>query len=284
MGKNRTYLFAPGSNQERVVKALNSQADAVIMDLEDAVAISEKAAARITVRNLLDLPRKGRAFVRVNSFRTSYTEKDLEAVVTGNLDGIVLPKTESAADVIGADRLINYFEQNLGLDIGKTEIMPLVETAKGVWNIEKILTQSPRVKKVAFGSGDFTLDIGVEWSKDGKEIFYARSRLVLASRAVGAEPPIDTVFPHVRDAEGLVSDATVGRRLGFQGKLIIHPSQIVAVNEIYSPTAEQITFAKQVIEAFNEAEKKGIAAIVVGGKLIDYPVVDMAKKVLANAN
>lgn len=283
MGKNRTYLFVPGNRPERVVKAFNSKADAVIIDLEDAVAISEKEATRTIVRQQLDLPHNGRAYVRVNSFQSKYTENDIAAVVCKGLHGIVLPMTETAADVISADRLMKFFEERQDLPVGKIDLMPLVETCKGVWNIEEILTQSPRVKRVAFGAGDFSLDMNIEWSKDGTERLYAQSRLVLASRALGAEPPIDTVFPDVKDMDGLIREAKIGRQLGFQGKLLIHPAQIDPVNEIFSPSAEQISFAKEVVAAFEEAERNGIAAFTVRGKFIDYPILYMSRKVLSEA-
>jgi citrate lyase subunit beta/citryl-CoA lyase len=142
---------------------------------------------------------------------------------------------------------------------------------------------SPRVKRAAFGSADFTLDIGSEWNKDGEDILYARSRIVLASRAAGRDQPIDGVFVDIKDEEGFRKDCCLGRKLGFQGKLVIHPSQLDITNQVYSPTAQEVTSAKKVVEAFDLAEQQGLAAIQVEGKLVDYPVVIKARQILARA-
>lgn len=280
----RTFLFAPGSETRKAEKALTCGADVIIWDLEDAVAVSEKAKAREAVAAVLRQPRNhSLGFVRVNSLSSGMAFADLKAIVCGALDGIVLPKAESESEIKHLDWLIDVLEGEKGIAGKKIEILPLIETALGLWNALDIMKASGRVKRVAFGSGDFTLDIGSQWSKEGEEVLYARSRLVAASRAAAVEQPIDAVFPDVRDPEGLKSDARLGRKLGFQGKLVIHPSQVEPVNEIYSPTPREVEWSQKIVAAFSEAESRGIAAIQVEGKLVDYPVAEMARRVLARA-
>jgi len=279
----RSFLFAPGSEKRKAEKALGCGADGVIWDLEDAVALSEKENARGMVASVLQQPRACLGYVRVNSLSSGLTFADLEAVICAELDGIILPKTETDADIKQIDWLISELEKKKGIANNKIKIMPLIENALGLWNALEIMKSSERVNIVAFGSGDFTLDIGSEWTKEGTEIAYARARLVLASRVAAIEQPIDAIFADIRDQEGLKADARLGRKIGFQGKLLIHPSQVQLVNEIYSPTTREIENAEKVVAAFNDAENRGVAAIQVDGKLVDYPIVEKAKRILAAA-
>lgn len=283
MNLYRTFLFAPGSESRKAEKALVCGADVIIWDLEDAVAVSEKAKAREVVAAVLQQPRSSLGYVRVNSLGSGLAFEDLETVVCGGLDGIVLPKSETESEIKQVDGLIGALEEKRGLEIKRIEIMPLIETAVGLYNVVEIMRSSGRVNRVAFGSGDFTLDIGSEWTKEGEEVAYARSRLVVASRVAGIEQPIDAVFADVRDLEGLRADARLGRKMGFQGKLVIHPSQVEPANEIYSPTSREVEWSHKVMNAFQEAESRGIAAIQVEGKLVDYPVAEKARRVLAKA-
>lgn len=283
MSLYRTFLFAPGSEKRKAEKALGCGADGVIWDLEDAVAISEKENARQVVAGVLQQPRSCMGYVRVNSLPSGLTFADLEAIICAGLDGIVLPKAESDSDIKQIHWVITEMEEKKGITGKKIEIMPLIETAVGLWNAVDIMKASDRVNRVAFGSGDFTLDIGSEWTKEGEEVYYARSRLVVASRVAGIEQPIDAIFADVRDQEGLKADALLGRKIGFQGKLLIHPAQVKMVNEIYSPTTREIENARKIVAAFIDAESRGLAAIQVDGKLVDYPIVEKAKRILARA-
>lgn len=283
MGLFRSFLFAPGSEIRKAEKALTCGADAVIFDLEDAVAMSEKAAARKIIADLLRKPRPCLAYVRVNGVATGLTFDDLKAVVINGLDGAVLPKTESADDIEKVDRLISELETKREIPAGQVDLMPLIETARGLWYAESIMKGSRRIRRVAFGSGDFIFDLGGEWCNNGLEVIYARSRLVVASRVAGIEQPIDAVFPDIKDDDGLLNDARLGRRLGFQGKLVIHPRQVESVNSAYSPTLEEVENARRVIAAFDDAEKQGLAAIQLDGKMIDYPVVTKARQLIARA-
>ncbi len=277
----RSVLFTPGNSERMMEKALRVPADAVVFDLEDAVALSEKEAARGKIRQALTLPRRAKAYVRVNALSTQMTADDIEAVACGGLDGVVLPKVEKAADLHIVDWFMGVVERRKGLCPGSLDLVVIIENAKGVWNLEEILRASERLSRVSFGSVDYTTDLGIRWSGTGQELYYARMMVVCASRAAGKEPPLDTVYPVVHDLEGLRKEAELAKALGFKGKTAIHPEQIPVINEVFTPTQEEIEFAKKVVEAFKVAEGKGLASIVIdGGKFVDYPVYLNAKRVL----
>jgi len=267
----RSMLFAPGNNKKVMIKALAAGADAVIFDLEDAVAVSVKAEARQQIEQVIsEVTDKGcQVFVRINSWDSQWGKDDLKYLQHLDIQGIVLPKAQEAAQL---DQVAEKLPENM-------ELVPLVETAKGVMNACAIASVA-KVSRLAFGAIDFTLDIGTSFSKTGKELLYARSNLVIASKAAGIEPPVDTVFHDLNDAEGLKADVEEAKLLGMFGKLLIHPKQIPMVHEAFSPTSEEIDYANKVVAAFAEAEEKGIAAVQVDGKMVDYPVVARAKKVL----
>lgn len=265
-------------------KTLESACDAVIADLEDAVAQAEKANARVWIAQWLQRPRGGRfAFVRVNALATPWAFDDLAAVVVRGLDGIVLPKTETERDLHVADYLISAHERSREIASGSIEIMPIVETAKGVGNLREIAGASPRVKRIAFGSGDYTNDTGTAWTLDNPLTLHVRAALANVSRAAGIDAPIDTVWPHLDDEEGLAAEARMARAMGFGGKMTIHPKQLEIVNRTFAPTAEEIAFARKVCDAFDAAERAGSSAIVVDGAFVDYPVVYRARAVLREA-
>ncbi len=279
----RTLLFAPGNNARRVEKALNSNADAAIIDLEDSVPNAEKEATRPLVRQALSQGRRNLAYVRVNGLTTPWAFGDLKAVVCPQLDGIVLAKAESGEAVRLVDWLVGALEREAGMTRGRIDLIPLVETARGLANAEEIAAACPRVKHLAFGAGDYTTDLGINLSKEGTEIFYARSRLAAVSCAAGIDPPIDTVFLDIRDTEALTADACMARRLGFQGKLVIHPDQVAPVNEAFTPGTEEVAQAQEIVNAFEQAEAQGVGAIQVGGRLVDYPIARHARRILALA-
>jgi citrate lyase subunit beta/citryl-CoA lyase len=279
----RTWMFVPGNNERRIEKAKGLNADVIIYDLEDAVALNEKETAREMVRNTLQQNQDRVKFVRVNDLHTAFFSDDLAAVVNAGLSGIMLPKASSAEDIIAADSLITKLEQQNGLKDGSIEIVPLIENALGVYFAYDIAKSSDRVKRLAFGSVDYTLDIQAELSKEGTELLFARSQLVIHSRAAGKESPIDAVFIHIKDEDGLLRDAKLAKQLGFQGKLVVHPDQIHIVNEVFTPTLEEIEEAQAIVVAFDEALQRGLAAIQVGGKMIDYPVAARAKKTVEKA-
>ena len=276
----RTLLFAPGNHARRVEKALSLDADAVILDLEDAVAIAEKVATRVAVAAALARPRQGRLYVRVNAVDTEFCYGDLVAVVQPGLDGIILPKVETPTGLATIDWLLGQLERDRGLPKGDIDLIPIVETARGLRQVDAIAAAGTRVARVAFGAGDFTLDVNMAWSRAETELAHARATIVTASRAAGIEAPLDTVWVDLADAEGLEASARTALAYGFQGKMCIHPDQIGIVNRVFTPSDTDIAFAERVCAAFAQAEAAGIASIQLDGKFIDYPIVYRAQRTL----
>jgi citrate lyase subunit beta/citryl-CoA lyase len=276
----RSFLFAPGNHARRVEKALSLDADAVILDLEDAVATAEKRATRDAVIAALVRPRRALLYVRVNAVDTEFCYGDLAAIVRLGLDGVILPKVESAAGLATADWLLAQLEREQGLLPRTTDLVPIIETARGLNQIDAILAAGTRVRHIAFGAGDFTLDVNMAWSREEAELAYARAKIVTASRAAGIEAPFDTVWVDLADEEGLEASARTAFGFGFQGKMCIHPNQIAVVNRVFTPSEAEIAFADRVVAAFARAEAEGSAAIQLDGKFIDYPILYRAQRVL----
>jgi len=276
----RSFLFAPGNHARRVEKALSLDADAVILDLEDAVAIAEKPATREAVAAAFGRPRRGWLYVRVNAVDTEFCYGDLVAIVQPGLDGIVLPKVESPAGLATIDWLLAQLERERGLAAGSIDLIPIIETARGLDRLGAILAGGTRVRRVAFGAGDFTLDVNMTWSRGEAELAHARATVVTASRAAGIEAPLDTVWVDLADPEGLEASARCALGFGFQGKMCIHPEQIAVVNRVFIPGDAEIAFAERVAAAFAKAEAEGSAAIRLDGKFVDYPIVYRAQRVL----
>jgi citrate lyase subunit beta / citryl-CoA lyase len=276
----RSFLFAPGNHARRVANALSLNADAVILDLEDAVATAEKCVARGAVVAALALARQPLLYVRVNATDTEFCYGDLVAIVRPGLDGIVLPKVESAAALAMIDWLLTQLEREQGLVPQAIDLIPIIETARGLGGLELILASGTRVRHVAFGAGDFTLDVNMAWSRTEAELAFARARIVTASRAVGIEAPFDTVWVDLADEEGLEMSARTALGFGFQGKMCIHPKQIGTVNRVFTPGEAEVAHAERVVAAFAEAEAAGNAAIQLEGKFIDYPILYRAQRVL----
>ena len=246
----RSFLFAPGNHARRVANALSLNADAVILDLEDAVATAEKPAARSAVAAVLASPRQSLLYVRVNAADTDFCYGDLVAVVRPGLDGIVLPKVESATALAAIDWLLAQLEREQDLVPGAIDLIPIIETAGGLTNLGGILTAGTRVRHVAFGAGDFTLDVNMVWSRTEAELAFARARIATASRAAGIEAPLDTVWVDLADEEGLEISARTALGFGFQGKMCIHPKQIAPVHQVFTPGEAEVAYAERVIGAF----------------------------------
>jgi citrate lyase subunit beta/citryl-CoA lyase len=276
----RSLLFAPANQARRVEKALTLAADAVILDLEDAVAIAEKAAARPLIIEALEKPRTGKLYVRVNALATEWCYGDIVVAVRAGLNGIVLPKVEHAHELRTVDWLIGNLERARDLPAGTVDLIPIIETAVGISNLPAICGACTRVRRLAFGAGDFTLDMGMTWSRDETELLPHRAACVLASRAGGLEPPVDTVWADLRDNEGFVASAKKAAALGFQGKMCIHPDQIAAANAAFTPDEAAVARARRIVAAFEKAEADGLASIQLDGQFIDYPIVQRARRVL----
>lgn len=281
---HRTYLFTPGNHPRRVEKALQLDADVVILDLEDAVAIAEKVATRDIVKEVLTRPRTGGAFVRVNAYDTTYCYGDICAVVGDGLDGIMLPKLESVEDLKSVDWLISNLERERGFEIGSIDLLPIIETAKGAANLRDMVQAGSRVKRFAFGAGDYTRDLSMDWSMAEDELLPIRSEMVLASRLGGLEPPIDTVYIHIKEHEAFRASCETVRGLGFQGKLCIHPDQVPVTNDVFTPTADSIAWSEKIVSEFEKAEARGLASIQVDGYFVDYPIVEKAQRTVDLAN
>ncbi len=280
MGVYRSFLFAPGNHPRKVEKVFDAGSDAVILDLEDAVANVEKVATRDVIVEALQRPRRNLGYVRVNSFETEFCFGDIDAIVGPGLDGIVLPMVENPAQLIAVDWIVANLERARGLEVGAIDIMPILETGKGIAALPDIAGCGSRVKRMAFGAGDYTYDMNMDWTLDEVNLDDARSRMVLASRAADLEPPVDTVWIHIKDLDGIRASSERAKQMGFQGKMCIYPPQVAIVNEVYSPTAAEIEHAEKVVAAFDEAEKAGSSSIQLDGYFIDYPIVYKAQRIL----
>jgi citrate lyase subunit beta/citryl-CoA lyase len=285
---NRSFLFAPGNVPRRVEKALTLEADAVILDLEDSVAEAEKAATRKSVAAALERPRRGRGYVRVNAASTPWCYGDLVETVHKRVDGILLPKVESAAELHAIDWLVASLERERGIEVGSIDLVPQIETAAGMQRIDRVFQARSlrpyrgawRVKRAAFGAADYGNELGLEPTLDEAELSDARARVVLASRAAGLEGPLDSPWFHFKEAEAFQRALERSRRGGFQGRLCVHPDQIAPVNAAYLPSAQEVARAERIVAAFKEAEARGQAAVQVDGQMVDYPVVFRAQALL----
>ena len=280
----RSMLFLPGNTPNIIVNGDALGADNVILDLEDAVSPDQKDAARILVRNAI----KAIGFdnveltVRINSLDTPYWKDDLEEIVPLSPDLIMPTKVNSAQDVLTLDAAIAGIEKKSGLDAGTVKLIPLIETAQGLENAAAIAAACPRVAAIFLGAEDLTADLRCPRTKEGTEIFYARSRMVSAARAAGVDV-YDTPFTDVNDDEGIVRDAQFARSMGFTGKACISPRHVRAVNEAFSPTQKEIDYAYEVLEAIRQAKEQGRGAISLHGKMIDKPIVLRAEQTIAMA-
>ncbi len=266
----RSFLFAPANHPRRVEKALGLAADAVILDLEDAVPDAEKEAARKAIAEAAKLPRKARLYVRINALSSPHALADLKALPPG-IDGVVVPKCESAHDVGAAAAYAP-----------RLDLMPTIETARGLKAAEEIALAHAQVRRLAMGALDLALDLGLSPGRDEAELAPHRAQLVMASRLAGREPPIDSPSPDFRDLDALKVSCERARRMGFQGKLCIHPDQIAVVQAAFAPTEEEIAEAERIVAAAETAERQGHGAAQVDGKMVDAPVVLRAKRVLAS--
>ena len=280
----RSMLFLPGNNPNMLINGNCLGSDAVIFDLEDAVSPAEKDAARILVRNTMRYMdfRGCEIIVRINSIDTPYWKQDLDAILPQQPGLILLPKTGTAKDVQEADAYITELEQKLGFAPSTVGLMPLIETALGVENSFAIATAADRVQALFLGAEDLTADLHCKRTKEGREIEYARARLVMAARAAGVEV-YDTPFTDVNDDEGIYKDASYAKALGFSGKASISPRHVGAINQVFSPSQADIDYAYEVMDAITLAKEQGKGAIALRGKMIDAPIVARAEQTIAMA-
>ena len=286
----RIALFAPGSKERVMTKALESSADAVLLDLEDSVPIAAKAEARSLVAKVIDgvaaagTGRVGPAiFVRVNSAASGLLDDDLAAIVRPGLDAIFVPKVESVSEVQNTASTLERLESAQRIKTGTIEIVLMIESALGVYRCFDLIKASPRVASTCIGvaqDGDLQTDLGCSWSIEGTELLYARSKVLLDTRAAGKAWPLDGVYSNLNDEAGLIQDSRLSARLGYVGRTVIHPKQIAPVRQAYAVPAAEVAYYQKVVSEFEAVEKTGTAAITVDGKLVDYAMYQRARRVL----
>jgi citrate lyase subunit beta/citryl-CoA lyase len=288
----RVALFTPGINARVMTKAFSAGADAVILDLEDTVPIAAKAEARLLVAAAIDgqagqaSPRShGTAiYVRSNAASTVYLADDLASVVKPGVAAIMLPKVESVEEVQQASDLIGRHESAHGMASGSVALVLQIESALGVYRCYDLIKASPRVGATCFASardGDLQNDLGCAWSIEGTEMLYARSKVLLDTRAASSDIlPLDGVFGDLNDEDGLVQDCRLSARLGYVGRTAIHPKQIAPMCAAYAVSTKEIETYGKIVAEFEAAEKRGVASIAVDGKLVDYAMYQRAKRVL----
>ena len=277
----RSMLFVPGNNPGMMSDAHIYGSDALMFDLEDSVAMREKDAARLLVFHALKTIHYGdcERVVRVNPLDTPYGKADIEAMVAAGAEVIRLPKTEKAQDILDTEAEIEKAEKKFGIPIGRTRMMAAIESAFGIVNAYSIASASNRLVAVAIGAEDYCANLKTSRSKEGSELFFARSAIVVAARAAGIDA-IDTVFSDVNDEDQLIRETQAIKQLGFDGKSVINPRQIKPVHRVFTPTADEISKAQHILAASREAEARGSGVVSLNGKMIDRPVVIRAERTL----
>jgi citrate lyase subunit beta/citryl-CoA lyase len=280
----RSLLFVPGNQERRVEKALTIPADAIILDLEDSVPDTEKESARDMLP--MGISRfhaaKKHIFVRVNSLTTPHSLPDIKAAVAGRIEGILLPKSESITTIRQAEGIMAEAERASGINVGQTGIIALVETPGGLINANEIASASPRIIGIAFGAEDYALEMGIQRTREGAEVYYPRMVISVACHAARILA-FDSVYTDVRDKEGLIAETRAVKQMGFHGKMVIHPDQVNPVNEVFSPSESEVAYARRVVEAFDAGVKRGQASVSLNGKMVDIPVLERARNLLAQA-
>ena len=283
----RTLMFAPCARPELMAKAQDSQADALIFDLEDSVPLQAKDQARQNLTQVLAQDLKKPAFVRVNHPRAGDTRADLAAIgqrPVANLMGIILPKAELASDIESVVADLEALEARAGWASGTLKILPLVETCLGLRNTYELARASSRVCGMSLASaeqGDFMVDLGGRWTPSSMALAYPRSKMVVDARAAGLSWLVDGVFMNLKDTQALRTESLLARELGFVGKMAIHPTQVDVMHEVFSPSAEEIRHARGLLEAFRAAEAQGIGAVRYEGMMVDYANVRLAERTLS---
>ncbi len=275
-------LYTPGNRTELFEKAARYNPDAILIDLEDSVPVQLKESARHDVGERipsLSMP----VLVRVNS-EPEYLEKDLEAVVSKYLYGVALPMAEGGDGVRNADTIISRIEREKGVEPNSVKLIPLIETALGVMRCFEIASAASRVESVAFGSaedGDLQRDLQCDWSVEGTELMYARSKVLLEARAAGLPYVLDGAFSDIKNEKALRADCALSKRLGYDGRTLIHPSQVGPAREEYAASDQDLAYYERLVAAFEEAEAAGRAAITFEGKLVDYAMYKKAQTFIA---
>jgi citrate lyase beta subunit len=274
----------PGDDRRKIEKATTLGVDCICMDMEDGVAITRKTEARAVIAQAMKELEFGKSerCIRINSFGSGFEKFDLVAAVAANPDAIVVPKIETARQVREISEYIEMYELSSKMEVGSIRMLIGVETAKGILNLREIAEADKRLEAIIFGAEDFAASIGATRTKEGSEVLYARSAVVTACAAHELQA-LDMVYIDFRDVEGLRAEAEEGARLGFSGKQIIHPNQVEAVQQAFTPSEEAIEYAQRVVRAFSASQREGKGAFALDGKMIDMPLLKNAQKVLDRA-
>jgi citrate lyase subunit beta / citryl-CoA lyase len=277
----RTLLFVPGDSEKKIVKAITLRPDAFIFDLEDSVPPERKLDARKLLASELDkfASSPARIFIRVNGVRTEFLEDDLDIAVHPRVDGLLLPKCDQISALGHLDETLGRIESRKRLPIGKTQLVPILETAGGVICAYELARSSPRIIALNFGAEDYCADMGISRTPKGEEVFVARTLVAQAAHAARVLA-IDTVYTDFRDNAGLLEETRRVKQMGYTGKALIHPSQIETVQQAMAPTEGEVEWARRVVQAFQEAQRAGSAVVTVEGRMVDEPVVLQARRIL----
>ena len=280
----RSMLFVPGSNAAMISNTFIYKPDAIMFDLEDAVALKEKDSARILVAHALQHPlyQEIETVVRVNPLDSEFGLADLNAVVRAGVDVVRMPKTETAQDVIDMDRKITEIEKACGREVGSTKMLAAIESPLGITQANQIATASNRLIGIALGAEDYVRNLKTERSPEGIELLFARCSILQAARAAGIQA-FDTVYSNANNEEGFLAEAALIKQLGFDGKSLINPRQIELLHNLFAPTQKDVDQARRIIDAAEEAERNGLGVVSLNGKMIDAPIIDRAKLVLERA-
>ena len=284
MHSRRALLYMPGDDRRKIEKATTLGVDCICMDMEDGVAVTRKAEARAVIAQAmkeLDFGKSERC-IRINSIGSGVEKYDLAAALATNPDSIVVPKIETPEQVVWVSEHIETYELSSNINVGSIRLLIGVETAKGILHLREIAEADKRLEAIIFGAEDYAASVGATRTKEATEVFYARSAVVAACAANDLQA-IDMVYIDFRDMEGLRVEAQQGARLGFSGKQIIHPNQVVPVQEAFTPSDEAIAYAQRVVETFMTSQKEGKGAYALDGKMIDMPLLKNAQKVLERA-
>ena len=282
--RNRTFLFMPGNNPGMLASAQCLGADVVIFDLEDAVAQLEKDAARTLVSHALTelRPQGVGVTVRINGLDTPYWQADMQAVVAAGTDFVMVPKIESAEQVLQVAKAIESARQKHAIT-APVKALAIIETPLGIENAYAIASASKTLHGILLGAEDFTASMGAQRTAEGAEIAYARSRLLTACKAAGVLA-IDTPFPFVSDLEGLEKDAAFAVQLGFDGKAVISPHHVHRVNQAFMPAPDKVNWARRVMATARKASEEGKGAVSLDGMMIDLPIIKRAERILLLAD
>lgn len=279
----RALLYMPGDSRPKIEKAISLQVDSICMDMEDGTAANRKQKAREVIAQALKELDFGRSekLIRINGIGTGLERDDLDLTLLHRPDGVVVPKVESIKHLEWLDAQLEAAELAHGWELQSLRVLAVIESAQGIINLKEIAAH-PRLDALIFGAEDYAASIGATRTKNGMEILFARSQVVLHAKANNLQA-IDVVFVNFKDTVNLKIDALLGAQMGFTGKQIIHPNQIIPVQEAYSPSDAEIDYAQRLLAAFEAAEAEGAGAINFEGKMIDMPLVISARQVIERA-